>query len=1439
MNKIYKVVYSKVKGCWIVVSELAKSNGKAHLSAHIARKTALTTAILLSLGMPFSFAADADQSINMGTNGVAIGNNAIVTGQNGIAIGTGAVATGDNLDADKIHAILQENEAQLQHINDLRDQIAEEEEQFNKDYAVYQQVQQAQAQIQENTEAIAELTPQQQAAQTAVDNFKPEYDAAVQDMNDRLNMINSIDFTLAGTDEGLDELAAQLKQQTEEGHSFQLDQSWYKQYIQNAIKADADLREANKEESGWLNYDTMNTSAFGYGFNNTNSNTGITLTGGYLTTSILSKTVTDVSGIGNEDDISIGLVTAHSGSIFYDYRAGSLSSPISFDTLQYTSTEVYTQEQYEAQLQAIDDSLALWNTFVDGQQNIWAQDETSKQQLRDMYAEKMAIAKLYAEDMYLQGEYERNGNNLEDLQKRKEVDQQIVDAVNAFNEKYGEDFQWQWEINHEQWYEENIENPINANTNNKQELTEKFEAELADKQEQMDQLQQTLDSINSQIDQLNKENSQLAPTESQLEQAAAAEASKEKLDADRATLEQALADLSLNDLTDVGENAISMGTNALVTGKNAVGIGTNVLVTGENGVGIGNGTIITGENSVAVGAENSISGSNSAALGTHNTIPGKSSLAIGNGNFVGTDDSIVIGNTSSSSASSAGPNIIIGNGTNITGGKGIAIGNGASINTTDTTSANLALGDKASVSGSNAIALGANSTVAVGESNVVSIGNDSLNRRILHVDAGINDTDAVNKKQMEDSDATTLSSAKSYVDTQLSTVGESIEGVVRYTKDGEGYNTSSIKFAGTDYDATAKTGGTHLTNVAYANSQNLSEAVNVAYLNDATAPLQSQITANAGDITTIKGNITTIEGNISNVQGDITNIKTDVTNTTNSLTEINNKLDNISSGTADIAGVVKYDKKEEGEGYNTSSIKFAGTDYDATAKTGGTHLTNVAYANSQNLSEAVNVAYLNDATASLQTQINTNTSSITNIDNSISDLSGKVTGNTKDITEINTYLDTLASGSIHITGSIAYDQKDGVFDYGSITLGGGDSNTLTVIHNVGAGIAPTDAVNKQQLDTAIQSAKGEDTHIAAGTYTVKDGSVSMNIVDNTGSTKGNVTISGVASQSELDTVKGSIGSLEYSSVTGTDLSDGDTLTTAVGKVNNKVTKLENTVNNAVTESGKHTTIKEGAGISLTEGENAKGGKEYTVSLNQNEIHLGNDTHNVAIQGTNGTLAATDAISVGKTTLTASGVSVNGAMYVTKDGLNANSQKISNVANGDISRNSKDAVNGSQLFGVQQQVNANSQDIGALSGRINQLDNDIDRVGAGAAALAGLHPGEYDPESKLDFAAGYGHYRGANAAAIGAFYHPNEDTTVSLAGTVGNGDPMISAGVSFKIGEGTTNTLSRTALTQQVKQDREVIQQLVQKVMELEQRLDGQNSTAQNQEQASKDHEETK
>ncbi len=88
---------------------------------------------------------------------------------------------------------------------------------------------------------------------------------------------------------------------------------------------------------------------------------------------------------------------------------------------------------------------------------------------------------------------------------------------------------------------------------------------------------------------------------------------------------------------------------------------------------------------------------------------------------------------------------------------------------------------------------------------------------------------------------------------------------------------------------------------------------------------------------------------------------------------------------------------------------------------------------------------------------------------------------------------------------------------------------------------------------------------------------------------------------------------------------------------------------------------------------------------------------------------------------------------------------------------------------------------SMDNQVAQLSDDIHQVGAGAAALAALHPEDYDPNDKVSFAVGYGHYKGANAGALGAFFKPNEDTTVSMASTIGNGDPMVNLGVSFKLG----------------------------------------------------------
>lgn len=138
--------------------------------------------------------------------------------------------------------------------------------------------------------------------------------------------------------------------------------------------------------------------------------------------------------------------------------------------------------------------------------------------------------------------------------------------------------------------------------------------------------------------------------------------------------------------------------------------------------------------------------------------------------------------------------------------------------------------------------------------------------------------------------------------------------------------------------------------------------------------------------------------------------------------------------------------------------------------------------------------------------------------------------------------------------------------------------------------------------------------------------------------------------------------------------------------------------------------------------------------------------------------------------------------------------IHNVAPG---KEDTDAVNVSQLKEVEQNVNNNTTAINNLYGRVDDLGGRINKVGAGAAALAALHPLDFDPDEKLDFAAGYGNYAGENAVAIGAFYRPNEDTMFSIGGTFGNGENMVNAGVSFKLGQQNRVSVSRVALAKEV------------------------------------------
>ena len=150
----------------------------------------------------------------------------------------------------------------------------------------------------------------------------------------------------------------------------------------------------------------------------------------------------------------------------------------------------------------------------------------------------------------------------------------------------------------------------------------------------------------------------------------------------------------------------------------------------------------------------------------------------------------------------------------------------------------------------------------------------------------------------------------------------------------------------------------------------------------------------------------------------------------------------------------------------------------------------------------------------------------------------------------------------------------------------------------------------------------------------------------------------------------------------------------------------------------------------------------------------------------------------------------GDVKIDNSGINAGNKKITNVAAGDISANSTDAVNGGQLWKTNQTINN-------IGGAVNELGTRVNRVGAGAAALAALHPLDFDPDDKWDFAAGYGNYKDAHAVSVGAFYRPNEDTMFSVGGSFGAGENMVNAGVSVKLGQGNHVSTSRVALAKEV------------------------------------------
>ncbi|WP_307979002.1 ESPR-type extended signal peptide-containing protein [uncultured Phascolarctobacterium sp.] len=504
-----------------------------------------------------------------------------------------------------------------------------------------------------------------------------------------------------------------------------------------------------------------------------------------------------------------------------------------------------------------------------------------------------------------------------------------------------------------------------------------------------------------------------------------------------------------------------------------------------------------------------------------------------------------------------------------------------------------------------------------------------------------------------------------------------------------------------------------------------------------------------------------------------------------------------------------------------------------------------------NDSDAVNVSQLNavKAEASKKTTLsdgkNTTVTSVTT--DGQTDYKVNVAGDLKDITsvangasEIKLNADSIIIANTNKTFAITnsgigmsyitadYSAKSIMLGENGTTISGGLNVAGSKITGVAAGEANTDAVNVGQLNTVKNELQTSDKRLVTnqastdGSYKPDaNGNISLRVEDQN-KNGFNVVIKDVASKAELGEVANRVTNVE-NKVTQIE-TDVTNIKTDITNIKSDVTNIKNDITDINTRvdkvealAGKHTTLeKNGNNINVEETE-VDGQKNYKVNLNE-DIMLGDENgKNVSISGTNGTITATgdittanrinadkggkladidvtgNKLSNGSSSITLDGtnVKVNDKVTVDKDG------KISGVAKGDISNTSTDAVNDSQLYDTNTHITNVENQVISNSNRIGQLSSRVNKVGAGAAALAALHSMDFDPDDKLTFSAGYGNYAGQNAAAIGAYYRPDEKVMFSVGGTVGNGENMVNAGISFSLDRTNHVSNSRTALAREV------------------------------------------
>ena len=697
--------------------------------------------------------------------------------------------------------------------------------------------------------------------------------------------------------------------------------------------------------------------------------------------------------------------------------------------------------------------------------------------------------------------------------------------------------------------------------------------------------------------------------------------------------------------------------------------------------------------------------------------------------------------------------------------------------------------------------------------NPVSLTNAGLNNggnKITNVAAGTSDTDAVNVGQLNKaaSKATsTVSAGKNMTVTPDTTAA-----------DGH-----------TDYK------------VALNDTVTLGEGDNAVTVDGTNGTLQAgtKVSLDGVNGTGTVGNVI-INGNGSN-------------GTVNGLTNKTWNPENIVSGQAATEDQLKSAVDNSSTAITTAGMNFAGNDGTVIHKNLGEQLNIVGGYEGTGSTSSKNVKTVKNASGALEIQMADDAvfNSVT-AGNTVLNTNGVTIGSGSSTVSLTNA--GLNNGGNKITNVAAGTDDTDAVNVGQLNKAAAGSKTTvsdgvnTTVSSATAADGHTDYQVNLNKDITVDSVTAGNTKIDTNGLTTKDQN------GNTTSVTGN----GM-------TVTGSNGKTVSVTSEGLD-NGGNTITNVAAGVNGtdavNVDQMNDTVEKAA--AAAKTTVSAGKNMTVTQDTTAADGHtDYKVALNDT-VTLGEGANAVTVDGMNGTVTAGTKVSldgangtgnIGNVIINGKGSTgtVNGLTNKTWDPKSYTSgqaatedqlkelddrsvqydrnedgsvnkgqitlggdsgTKITNAAAGELSDASTDVVNGSQLYATNQAVENNTNNINILGDSVNRLGDRVNKVGAGAAALAALHPLDFDPDDKWDAAAGFGNYRNANAGAVGIFYRPNEDTMVSVGGSFGNGENMINAGVSFKLGQGNHVSTSRVAMAKELKDMRAVVAQQAEQIAKL-------------------------